>query len=188
MPDIKKNLLHKEEINLKGLVHIYTGNGKGKTTAAIGLGIRAYGSGFKVLMIQFMKGRRSGEELILTRLGSAFELCKHKSSDKFSWELNHKEKEELKDSIAELFEYAIKSSGSKDLIILDEIMAAVNNGFIDLSRVIDFIKNKPDGLELVMTGRKAPQDLIELADYVSEFNAVRHPFTAGIPARKGIEY
>ncbi len=173
---------------MKGLVHIYTGNGKGKTTAAIGLGIRAYGCGMKVLMVQFLKGRRSGEEDIFNQLGPDFQLCKHKSVDKFSWELNAEEKEDLKDSIFEMFEYAIKNSESKAMIILDEIMAAINNGFLDLNRVVDFVKNKPDELELVMTGRNAPQELLELADYVSEINAVKHPLSKGIPAREGIEY
>lgn len=171
-----------------GLVHIYTGNGKGKTTAAIGLGVRACGCGFKVLMVQFLKGRESGEEASLERFFPDFELCKNKSSGKFSWELDPIEKEELKKNVNQLFEYALGNSEDKDLIILDEVMAAINNGFISLDNVMDFIKNKPEQLELVMTGRNAPKELVELADYVSEINPVKHPMTRGIPARKGIEF
>lgn len=173
---------------MTGLVHIYTGNGKGKTTASIGLGIRAYGRGKKVLMIQFLKGRESGEEEVIKGLNSGFELCKHKKFDKFSWQMSPDEKEELKSSVLELFKIAVKGSADRDMIILDEIMAAVNAGFIPVEKVIDFVKNKPDGLELVLTGRNAPDGLVELADYVSEINAVKHPLSKGVPAREGIEF
>lgn len=173
---------------MDGLVHIYTGTGKGKTTAAIGLGIRAVGSGMKVLMVQFLKGRNSGEEVSIEKLKPDFELYKQKKVDKFSWELTSKEKEEMRESTLHLFEYALSSSGSKDMIILDEIMAAIKIGLIDVTDVSAFIKNKPAKLELVLTGRNAPDELIEFADYVSEINPVKHPMSSGIPAREGIEF
>ncbi len=173
---------------MKGLVHIYTGTGKGKTTAAIGLGIRACGTGRKVLMVQFLKGRTSGEEAVINRLAPDFEIRKHKKFDKFSWQLSSGEKEELKPDILGLFEYAVNSAEGRDLIILDEIMAAVNTGFIELERVTGFVKNKPEGLELVLTGRDAPSELVELADYVSDINEVKHPMSKGIPAREGVEF
>lgn len=173
---------------MKGLVHIYTGDGKGKTTAAVGLGIRAVGSGMKVLMVQFMKGRQSAEEVAIERLQPDFELYKQKKADKFSWEMTSEEKEEMQESSMNLFNYALDQAISKDMIILDEIMAAITTGFIDVKNVSDFIKNKPLKLEVVMTGRNVPEELIELADYISEINAVRHPLSQGIQARAGIEF
>lgn len=173
---------------MNGLVHIYTGDGKGKTTAAIGLGIRACGSGMKVLMVQFLKGRQSSEEIIIDKLKPDFELVKHKQFNKFSWEMTAEEKKELQECMLQLFEYVLESAGNKDIIIMDEIMAAVTSGFIALESVTDFVKNKPPELELVLTGRNPPAELIGLADYVSEINAVKHPFGKGVAARKGIEF
>jgi cob(I)alamin adenosyltransferase len=173
---------------MNGLVHIYTGNGKGKTTAALGLGMRAAGSGMRVLMVQFLKGRTSAEEASIERLGPGFELFKNKQIDKFIWQMTSDEKEELRKSSSILFEHALKSADNKDLIILDEIMAAIAANLIELEAVTDFIRNKPSHLELVLTGRNAPAELIELSDYVSEINAVKHPMSTGISARKGIEF
>jgi len=173
---------------MNGLVHIYTGNGKGKTTAALGLGIRAAGSGMKVLMVQFLKGRPSAEEVSIDRLKPGFELYKNKQIDKFVWQMTSDEKEELRECCAHLLEYALKNAENKDLIILDEIIAAITTNLVDLAKITDFIKNKPSHLELVLTGRNAPEELIELADYVSEINAVKHPMSSGIQAREGIEF
>ena len=173
---------------MAGLVHIYTGDGKGKTTAAIGLGIRAYGRGMKVLMVQFLKGRESGEEVVINGLNPDFELRKSKKIEKFTWQLSSGEKEELKADMVELFEYAMSSSAARDMIIMDEIMAAIGTGFIDAEKLIDFAKNKPEKLELVLTGRNAPEELVRLADYVSEIGAVKHPMRKGISAREGIEF
>ncbi len=177
-----------EDEAMNGLVHIYTGNGKGKTTSAIGLGIRAVGNGMKVLMVQFLKGRPSGEQTSLVKLKPNFELYKNKQIDKFSWQLTLEETEELRESTFHLFHYTIKHSESVNMIILDEIMAAITTGLIDVKQVSDFIKNKPSHLEVVLTGRNAPDELIELADYVSEINAVKHPMSSGIQAREGIEF
>lgn len=173
---------------MDGLVHIYTGNGKGKTTAAIGLGIRGVGSGMRVLMIQFCKGSSTSEENIIEKLKPDFELYKYKQICKFVWQMTLDEKKQMQENTLHLFNYAISSAESKDMIILDEIMAAITNGLIDVKFVVDFIKNKPSNLELVLTGRNAPIELIELADYVSELNAVKHPMSSGIMARKGIEF
>lgn len=173
---------------MKGLVHVYTGNGKGKTTAALGLGIRAAGSGMRVLMVQFLKGRPSAEEASIERLGPDFELYKNKKIDKFVWQMTPDEKEELRESSLKLLDYAIKNAESRELIILDEIMSAITTNLIELTTVIEFIKNRPPHLELVLTGRNAPAELIELADYVSEINAIKHPMSSGVPARKGIEF
>lgn len=173
---------------MDGLVHIYTGNGKGKTTAAIGLGIRAAGSGMKVLMLQFCKGSSTSEENIIEKLKPDFELYKYKQVCKFVWQMTLDEKKQMREDTLHLFNYAISSAESRNMIILDEIMAAITNGFLDVKFVVELIKNKPSNLELVLTGRNAPIELIELADYVSEINAVKHPMSSGIMARKGIEF
>jgi cob(I)alamin adenosyltransferase len=98
------------------------------------------------------------------------------------------EKKQMEEDTLHLFNYAVNSANTKDMIILDEIMAAITNEFIDVRRIADFIKNKPSHLELVLTGRNAPKELIDIANYVSEINAVKHPMTSGIMARKGIEF
>lgn len=175
---------------MSGLVHIYTGDGKGKTTAAIGLGVRACGRGMKVLMVQFLKGRKTGEMFALDRLKPDFELCRQKETGKFSWDMTREELKGTTEEIKELFDYAFKEAmgGKRDMLILDEIMASITCGFIPMESVISLIRNKPLNLELVMTGRNAPFELVQLADYTSEINAVKHPLEAGIPAREGIEF
>ena len=173
-----------------GLIHIYTGKGKGKTTAAIGLGIRANGNGAKILMVQFLKGRDSGEKNIILKLAPSFQLYQGKSIVKFTNQMNEAELLITAKNESVKFDYAINEAinGKYDMLILDEIMAAVNHNFINIGNVIEFLKNKPLSLEVVLTGRNAPASLIELADYVSEIKAIKHPFENGIPARKGIEY
>jgi cob(I)alamin adenosyltransferase len=174
---------------MKGLVHIYTGEGKGKTTSAIGLGIRAYGRGFKILMVQFLKGNESGEITTLKGLEPGFTLYRGVQMGKFTWNMDEKELMEAKALQTENLNYAIQQikENKYDLLILDEIMAAVTTGLVNLQDVLDFVKNKPADLELVMTGRNAPPELVALADYVSEIKAVKHPLGKGIPARHGIE-
>lgn len=174
----------------KGLVHIYTGDGKGKTTSAIGLGIRAFGRGFKVLLAQFLKGMDTGELHVLKNLGPNFEVYRHKNVKGFFWNMSDEQKAELKKSVREGFQH-VKEEIEKDkwdMVILDEIMGTIHNQLIDTREVVELIKNKPDKLELVLTGRNAPKELIELADYVSEISAIKHPWEHGIKARKGIEF
>ncbi|MCR4436341.1 MAG: cob(I)yrinic acid a,c-diamide adenosyltransferase [Clostridiales bacterium] len=174
---------------MKGLVHIYTGNGKGKTTAAVGLGVRAYGRGFRVLMVQFLKGLETGELAVISQFEPRFKLLRGKEVKKFTWNMTEKELAELKKSMQEIFDYAVSEakSGGWDMLILDEILGSISSGLITVGQVLDFIKNKPEELEVVMTGRNAPEALVEVSDYVSEIHAVKHPFEKGIPARKGIE-
>jgi cob(I)alamin adenosyltransferase len=174
---------------LKGLVHIYTGDGKGKTTAALGLGMRACGREFKVLMVQFLKGSFTGEINTIKMLEPYFTLYRGEEVKKFTWSMNEKELEAAKIAQNAILKYAVEqaNSGGYDLLILDEIMAAITIGLVSLQNVVDFAKNKPEELELVMTGRNVPEELIELADYVSEIKAVKHPMEKGIAARHGIE-
>jgi cob(I)alamin adenosyltransferase len=174
---------------MKGLVHIYTGNGKGKTTAAIGLGIRAYGRGFKVLMVQFMKGRMTGEIKTLKMLEPDFRLKRGEEIKKFTWQMERNELNELSDSEQKMLEDTAGevSDGKYQMLILDEIINSVSCGLIPAEKIVDFIKNKPDDLEVIMTGRNAPPELMEVADYITEMKEIRHPFNKGVPARKGIE-
>lgn len=175
---------------MKGLVHIYTGNGKGKTTAAIGLGIRACGRGLKVLMVQFLKSAETGEMFIIKRLEPDFTLFRGKESRKFTWNMDEKELEEAKKEQKEIFDFAVNSacSGRLDLLIMDEVLTAVNMEMISLEDVVNFLNSRPEKPEVVLTGRNAPEELVRLADYVSEIRAVKHPMDKGVKARKGIEF
>ena len=175
---------------MKGLVHIYTGDGKGKTTAAIGLAIRAVGQGFRVLLVQFLKGMHSGEIDTASRIGPQFEIKRGQYVKKFVNNMTEEELAETKKECLALFEYALTAAqnGKTDMIILDEIMASINCGFVEESAVSQFIREKPENIELVLTGRNAPSCLIEAADYVMEITPVKHPFESGIMARKGIEF
>ncbi|AFQ42490.1 cob(I)yrinic acid a,c-diamide adenosyltransferase [Desulfosporosinus meridiei] len=174
----------------QGLIHIYTGAGKGKTTAAIGLGIRAYGQGLKVNMVQFLKGWDTGEMKVIAALEPHFQIFRYKENDKFVWEMSDEETGSLKREMRVCLNYAIEAIMSEewDMVILDEIMAAVNYRFLPLAEVVEAVKNKPKKLELILTGRDAPVKLIELADYVSEITSLKHPMEKGIMARVGIEY
>ena len=173
-----------------GLVHIYTGDGKGKTTAAVGLGIRAFGSGMTVLLVQFLKSMNTGELEVLKSLGADFTVIRGYNCKKFAWNMT---KEELRSAAEEatcIFD-EIKDkvmTGKYDLVILDELLGLVSLKFLQLDEILALIENKPAGVELVLTGRDAPAKLIESVDYVSEIRAVKHPYDKGIPARKGIEF
>jgi|SRR3989338_3097884 len=177
----------------KGIVQIYTGDGKGKTTAAIGLALRAVGQGFKVYMIQFLKSPKlsSGEFKMKNAFGSNLKLERLNTS---WWSLKSfkndehvaRMKEFLKEEIIKLKD--IISSGKYNLIILDEINICLFYGLIDLKELTELIKNKPVDLEIVLTGRYAPEELKEIADLVTEMRLIKHPFSQGLKARKGIEY
>ena len=175
---------------MDGLVHIYTGNGKGKTTAALGLGIRAYGAGLNVIMVQFLKGSETGELKVIEQLSPRFKLIRQEKIKGFIWNMNEEEKKELKSAVDNIFNSALEASvsGEWDMLIMDEMMGALSNGLISLEELVSLIRNKSEGLEVILTGRNAPKELIDLADYVSEIHPVKHPLERGIPARKGIEF
>lgn len=175
---------------MRGLVHIYTGNGKGKTSAAVGLGIRAYGRGFKVLMVQFLKGTKTGEMIAIEKLSPGFTLYRGESTGKFIWQMTNQEKEHEKKVQNGLLDYArgAASNGEWDMVILDEIMAAISTGMVGIADVVQLIEGRHEKVELILTGRNVPERLIDLADYVSEIKEVKHPMKKGIGARKGIEF
>jgi len=172
------------EKNSKGLVHVYTGDGKGKTTAALGLAMRAVGQGMKVAFIQFLKGLPSGEHLF-ARQYNPFEIVQISVGDSFK-----KSKEQLSQEAQQTLAYAEQEivSGKYDLVILDEIFIAINQGLITVKQVLDLLDAKPGSVELVLTGRKAPPEIVQRADLVTEMLMIKHPFTEGTSARRGIEY
>jgi cob(I)alamin adenosyltransferase len=174
----------------RGLIQVYTGDGKGKTTAAIGQGIRACGRGLKVSMVQFLKSTDTGELNALKRLEPDFKLYRFEEKRGFIWNLNEKEINELREEVNKAFGF-VEATGDKgecDVLILDEIMAAMGNGLLDIKRVVDFLKSKPEKMEVILTGRNVPKEIMDLADYISEIAKVKHPFEKGIGARKGIEF
>ena len=174
----------------KGLVQVYTGDGKGKTTAAIGQGIRAFGRGKNVYMVQFLKSSETGELTTLKKLEPGFRIFRIEKKRGFIWNLSTEEKEELKDDIAKALVFVRDTFRSNccDVMILDEIMAVLGNELVSIDNVLDIIKSKPENVELILTGRNAPEEIIEVADYVSQIDCVKHPYQKGIAAREGIEY
>jgi cob(I)alamin adenosyltransferase len=170
----------------QGLVMLHTGNGKGKTTAALGLVLRARGQGLRVAMFQFIKaksgnwgesraGRTLGVEIV--PLGSGF-----------TWTSNDLERDRaLAHEGWEQCRAAIES-GDYDLVVLDEITYCFTFGWLDLDEVLDVLKRRPAGQHVVLTGRDAPQALIDFADLVTEMREIKHPFAAGVKAQKGIEF
>jgi len=170
----------------KGYIHVYTGPGKGKTTAAIGLGIRAAGAGLKVNMIQFMKGRKYSELVTIDKIQN-FLYSQH-GRDEF---VNKENPEKIDIELAQKgFKHAeeIIKSNNYDMIILDEINVAVDFGLISLNKVLDIIEEKPEKLELILTGRYAHPEIVKIADYVSEILEIKHPYQKGVKAREGIDY
>ncbi|MBI1935365.1 cob(I)yrinic acid a,c-diamide adenosyltransferase [Candidatus Woesearchaeota archaeon] len=182
-----------------GLVHVVTGDGEGKTTSSLGLAMRAIGSNLTVHMIQFLKSGLTGEIYSANRLGFVIEQFgvdalkeKQKNLQEFSdrtgsfvFQPDIKEK----DAAMEGWEHAKKiiSGGQYDLVILDEINCALAKGLIPLQEVLDVVRNHGK-VELVFTGRDAPKELIDAADYVNVIQGIKHPWQKGIVARKGIEY
>ena len=172
----------------EGLLQVYTGDGKGKTTAAFGLAFRAYGRGFKVAVVQFMKTWVTGEVQLAETLEN-FHIKRIDTSPKFTWEMNEAELEELRLEIRKGFDYVrnMVKENKYDLLVLDEINHIIIKEFVSKEEILEFIDSKPDTLEIVMTGRNAPDWLMEKADLVTEMKCIKHPFEKGIPARVGIE-
>ena len=173
-----------------GLVIVYTGNGKGKTTAALGMALRAVGYNYKICMIQFIKGSwHYGEMTSSSRLEPEFELIAigkgfvgiiddkspRQEHEKIAQEALHLSREKVE-------------SEKYDIIILDEINYAINLGLVKLKDVLDLIKNKPEKLNLVLTGNHAKKEIIEIADLVTEMREIKHPFKSGVKAKKGIDF
>lgn len=173
---------------MNSLIHIYTGNGKGKTTAAVGLSVRNAGSGGKVIFSQFLKDKKSSELHILNKIeGIELVLCDEFFG--FYSKMNDETKDRAKVVYNNYLRKIIDLVTQQDIqmLILDEVIGAYNYDLIEQEVLLHFLRNKPDQVEVVMTGRNPGKELLELADYVSEINKVKHPYDKGIQARVGIE-
>ena len=169
----------------RGLIHVYTGSGKGKTTAALGACLRAAGHDFRIAVLQFMKLWDYGEIRSLKKLG--IQLFRYGTSEFVDPHRPSFVDREEADKAMIMAEKLVQM-GQHDLIVLDEITVAVDFNLIPLKRVIDLLNKKPHNLELILTGRSCPDELIERADLVSRIEEVKHPYSRGIKARKGIEF
>jgi len=180
MAEVKKRIS-------RGLVQVYTGDGKGKTTAALGLAFRASGHGFRTYVIQFMKGQivygelRAAEKLAplitIVQMGRP-EFVNRKNPDPIDIKM-------ASDALARAKE--IIGDGEYDIVVLDEVNVAMDFGLIRVSDVLELMKNKPSQVELVLTGRNAPPEIIKAADLVTEMRQVKHYFEQGVGSRTGIE-
>lgn len=191
----------------KGLIQIYIGEGKGKTTAALGLAFRAMGHGFKVFVISFMKGgtyigelysaERFADRLEIVQFGrgcsnaalikDGFADCSG-CGDCFITKDNIELEDKTVINLGFKLSQEIIKKGQYDLVILDEICNAIEYDLLKVEQVVELLKNKPDHVELVLTGRQAPQELVESAHLVTEMKMIKHPFEIGVMGRRGIEY
>jgi cob(I)alamin adenosyltransferase len=176
---------------MKGLIQVYTGDGKGKTTACAGAAIRAAGQGMKVYFMQFQKGFDSGELNILRKIDNIVvnRICSFK---KFYYNMDEQEKYLYAKEHMQALESAIGMIANEplryDMLVLDEVLGAVSIGVIEESLLINFLKTKPDHMEILLSGRDASVNIVNAADYVSDIKCVKHPYNNSISARRGIEY
>ena len=178
-----------------GLVHIYCGDGKGKTSAACGLAVRMAGRGNQVVIARFLKTDDSGEVEALKQL-SGISLIPCEKEFGFVFAMDEETKKEAAAFNTELFHKAVEKAQEISqtcgqapcLLVLDEIMAAVNLQMVPETEVLEFLQSRPENLEVVLTGRDPSEAMQSMADYISEMKMVRHPFEKGISARIGIEY
>lgn len=171
----------------KGLVEVFTGNGRGKTSAALGVALRALGHGFRVCIIQFMKGNFPyGEQKVLSQLpGVTLKIFGRLSFV----DPNNVEDEDRKEGARALEAARVAVfSGTYDLVVLDEVNVASAWGLVDIHDVLKMVRDKPEGVELILTGRYADRRLIRLADLVTEMVEIKHPYNEGIEARAGLDY
>jgi len=169
------------------LIHVYTGDGKGKTTAALGLALRASGHGRRILVIQFMKGKIDYGELASSKKLGTVEIIQFGRPDFV--DLKNPSQED-RDLAREAFAFAceVLHSGKYDMIILDEINVALAAHLIPVEEAIELLRAIPENIELVLTGRWAPEKILAEADYVTEMREIKHPFKRGIVGRKGVEW
>lgn len=172
-----------------GLIHVYYGNGKGKTTAALGLALRASGCGKKVVVLQFLKDMKCGELSQLALLPNTVVL-RGKAGAPFTFSMTQEEKDATKvihdDNLRQAL--ALVGSGECDMLVLDEALDAYQLGLLDEVLLTELIRSKPPALELVITGHSPTDWIVDAADYVTEMVKVKHPYDRGIMARRGVEF
>lgn len=173
-----------------GYIHLYFGDGKGKTSAAMGAILRALGRNFRVLIVEFLKDGNSGEFFALQKFPSdqiTFVGCN--AEQKFSFDMNAKERQLCSKQSADAFQKAVFLSTTNpiDLLLLDEITDAVREGFLPKNSLVNFLKEKPNRLEVILTGHHFDPEIGRLADYISQIQNIKHPFDSKIKARIGIE-
>ncbi len=169
---------------MTGLVHLYWGAGKGKTTAAMGLALRALGAGRRVAVVQFLKGRDSGEIPLLRSLGA--QIFRGKAGERFTFQMDGEEREATRALQTDHLRRALALDA--DLLVLDEACAAWQKDLVDRALLKGAVLDRPEGREVVLTGREPPEWMREAADYVTEMRCHRHPFEQGVPARRGVEF
>ena len=171
----------------KGLLAVFTGNGKGKTTAALGLAMRAAGQGLNICIIQFIKGNRNcGEHKAAELFGDRIKF--HVTGKGFTWK--SKDIKEDMDAAAKAWQFAkdVIRSGNFEMVILDELTYLARYEIVDEDEIVRFLSNKPEDLHVIVTGRYAGKALIDAADLVTEMREIKHPYQAGVEAQKGIEF
>lgn len=174
---------------MQGLIHIYCGEGKGKTTSALGLAVRASGNNMKVLIISFLKNDKTSEFNTLKNIEN-IEIITTQNNFKFVYQMNEEEKAKLREYQNKVLNNAFLKVKKENInmLILDEVFGAIETNTIDKILLDEFINNKPVDLELVMTGRYPNENYIKKAHYVSKIECIKHPYEIGINARKGIEF
>ena len=169
------------------MLHIYCGDGKGKTTCAMGLAARAAGHGRRVVIAQFLKSGNSGERTVLA--ASEHITCLPvPETMKFVFAMDEGEKAETRAQMTGDFHRAAELARDADLLVLDELCSAISTGMVALEDVLSFLDSRPEGLEVVITGRDPAPELQERADYITEMRKIKHPFDRGVNAREGIEW
>ena len=169
--------------------HLYFGDGKGKTTAAVGIAVRAAGSNLKVLFVQFLKTEFSGERHVLSHTENVtLTLCP--ADLKFTFQMNEKEKAQAAKIFKGIFDHSVTLALTEkyDMVVFDEIIDAINAEMLTESEVVEFITNAPSSMEIIMTGHNPSQKMIDLCDYVTEFKKIKHPYDRGITGRIGDEF
>lgn len=171
------------------MIHVYYGDGKGKTTAAVGLAVRAAGSNMKVMFVQFLKTEFSGERYILSNLENvSLTVCPDEL--KFTFDMSDAERQQASALFRGIFERSAATALSEryDMIVLDEVFDIMNEGMLSEADVFEFITNAPVSIEIVMTGHDPAQRFTDAADYVTEMKKIKHPFDKGLNGRIGIEF
>ena len=171
-----------------GYIHIYCGDGKGKTTAAMGLCTRAAGYGYKVLIYQFMKDNTTSERKILEKVDN-ITIIDGLLTEKFSFQMTNEEKANRKQYYEDQFQKLVTKTTKEnyDIVFFDELIYTIRADLFEESLLLDFLSTKPKTLEVILTGQNPSTKLLDAADYVSEICKRKHPFDKGIPSRKGIE-